>query len=159
MSFPPPTKDWASLSKPNPELETLLPLLGGYQLVTPNTTIHSLRALSAGRKPSQPLADVIEKDLQIPMRDGALNRARSYTPRKPPTGGMPLLVLVYGGSWLMGQLEQEEPNCRAWASKLGGVAVSLDHRHAPEHPFPGPHNDIYDGVKWVCFTVKPGDFC
>jgi acetyl esterase/lipase len=49
----------------------------------------------------------------------------------------------------MGCLEQEEPNCRVWSSKLGGVAVSLDHRHAPEHAFPGPHNDIYDGVKWV----------
>lgn len=52
----------------------------------------------------------------------------------------------------MGQLEQEESNCRAWASKLGGVAVSLDHRHAPEHAFPGPHNDIYDGVKWVRYN-------
>lgn len=72
---------------------------------------------------------------------------------------MPLLVMIYGGSWLMGHLEQEEPNCRAWASKLGGVAVGLDHRHAPEHPFPGPHNDIYDGVKWVSSTFNLCDYC
>jgi acetyl esterase/lipase len=117
--------------------------------VTPNTSVQSLRVLSSGRTPSQPWPNVIEKDLQIPTRDGFHNRARSYAPRNAKPGGLPLLVFVYGGSWLMGSLEQEEINCRAWASHLGGVAVSLSHRHAPEHPFPGPHNDIYDGVKWV----------
>lgn len=48
----------------------------------------------------------------------------------------------------MGHLEQDGTNCKAWASKLG-VAVILDHTHAPGTCISWPHNDINDAVNWV----------
>jgi hypothetical protein len=31
--------------------------------------------------------------------------------------------------------------------RVGGINVK--NRHAPEHKWPGPQEDIYDAVKWV----------
>jgi acetyl esterase/lipase len=105
------------------------------------------------------------------MGDGTTNVARSSTPTSFNEGGekIPLLVMVYGGGWIMGGLEQEE-NCRAWVQEFGGVAVSLGFkwvspymvdrrmgvlikhdRHAPKHPFPRIHEDIEDAVRWVSY--------
>lgn len=48
----------------------------------------------------------------------------------------------------MGNLENETEFCRRWAD-LGGVAVNVDYRLAPEFSFPTPVYDAYDALKWV----------
>jgi len=90
-----------------------------------------------------------------------------YSPSAPGSEGKPLAVFAFGGGYVSGQLETEETNCRTWVKKFGGVAVSVGyryvegitisrrqftdvmHRLAPEHPWPGSHEDMYDAVKWV----------
>jgi acetyl esterase/lipase len=71
---------------------------------------------------------VLEKDIQIPARDGYTNRARIYTPHESSEEGSPLLVMVHGGGYCLGGLELEEMNCRTWVKKFGGAAVNIEHR-------------------------------
>lgn len=139
----PYTKDWTSLSKLNPELEKvdkltiiksrankwqLLPSLGGFKLAGPGTTVESLRALGANRPKSEPWPEVIEHDIEIPLRDGNFNSARVYSPANSNSEGKALLVCAFGGGWVAGRLEGEERSCRTWAKKFGGVAVSISYR-------------------------------
>ncbi|CZR62791.1 related to Putative sterigmatocystin biosynthesis lipase/esterase STCI [Phialocephala subalpina] len=145
----PYTKDWTSLSKINPELEALLPTLGGFKFIGPDTTLESLRALEANRPPSEPWPEVLEHDIQIPVRDGTSNRARVYSPANPTSEGKALLVLAFGGGFVMGKLEGEERNCRTWVKNFGGVAVSISYRLCPEHVWPGSVEDVFDAVKWI----------
>lgn len=39
--------------------------------------------------------------------------------------------------------------------KYGAVAISVDYRLAPEHPFPTAINDSWDALKWVRLTRFP----
>ena len=54
---------------------------------------------------------------------------------------------------MLGGLDSEVALCRKFTG-LGGIAVNVDYRMAPENPFPTPINDAYDALKWVCcFSV------
>lgn len=55
----------------------------------------------------------------------------------------------------MGDLTDEDQNCRLFARDLGAVAVNVEYRLAPEHPFPTGVNDAYDVVKWCADTASP----
>ncbi|KAE9362699.1 alpha/beta-hydrolase [Stipitochalara longipes BDJ] len=146
----PYTKDWASLARLNPELETLLIPLKGFQLIIPGvTTLETARAGFAKRQQTAPWPGVHEKDIQIPMRDGTTIRACVYSPSEPGTTKKPLAIFAFGGGFVLGSLETEEANCRTWAKRYGGVAVSIGYRVAPEHKWPGTVEDVYDAVKWV----------
>ena len=88
------------------------------------------------------------QDIQFPVRDGSLIPARVYTPRKPSPQGCPCMYVCHGGGYLLGELDGQEWLCELFTS-LGGVAVDVLYRHAPEHPFPIPVHDSYDGLNWV----------
>ena len=86
--------------------------------------MHHLRYLP-GPIPEQ----VREEDRQIPVRDGAEIGVRVYTPTKPPEKGSPLIVMYHEGAWMMGDLSDEEVNCRLFARDLGAVCVNVDYRY------------------------------
>ena len=88
------------------------------------------------------------KDIEVPVRDGSSVPARVYTPRRPSTRGCPCMYVCHGGAYVLGQMDTEEWLCELFVS-LGGIAVDVIYRHAPENPFPIPVNDSYDGLKWV----------
>jgi acetyl esterase/lipase len=102
----------------------------------------------ASDKKIQSDAHVIEEDRQIPMRDGALITVRIHSPKDPQEGGSPVFVVYHGGGYVLGDLDSEAILCRQWV-ELGGVAVNVDYRMAPEHPFPVPVHDAFDALKWV----------
>lgn len=58
-------------------------------------------------------------------------------------------MVLHGGGFCLGGLENEELNCRNFAEKLGAVCVNVDYRLAPEHPFPAAVDDSWDALKWV----------
>jgi acetyl esterase/lipase len=48
----------------------------------------------------------------------------------------------------MGDIEQDDRLMKQKVKRIGCVAVSVDYRLAPEHPFPAPVEDCYAGLKW-----------
>jgi acetyl esterase/lipase len=105
---------------------------------------------------SDPWADVLEQDEMVKMRDGFENRIRIYSPNSHSTGEAEvckdrekeaLLVLIHGGGFCVGNLEQEECNCRTWVRNQQGVAISIEHRLAPEAKFPVPVEDCWDALQ------------
>jgi acetyl esterase/lipase len=147
MATVPLTNDWSSYSKLNAELESvhihtsyscnnanivqLLPTLGGFQMVTPTTTLESMRALGANRPPSALWPEVLENDIQVPVRDGTWNAARVYTPSNSKLGRKrrALFVFIYGGGYVVGSITSEETNARNWVKRFGGVAISISYRY------------------------------
>ncbi len=99
--------------------------------------------------------EVRETEHQVPVRDGATVRVRIYTPVIKPSGGSPLIVMFHEGGWSMGDLTDEDQNCRLFSSDLGAVSVNVEYRLAPEHPFPTSVHDSYDVVKWCAVTASP----
>jgi acetyl esterase len=80
------------------------------------------------------LAAAGTRDLIVDGADGPL-RARLLV---PPDAGDVALVYVHGGGWYLGDLDGWEPVARVIAQATGCRVLEIEHRQAPEHPFPAP---------------------
>ncbi|OTB19458.1 hypothetical protein K445DRAFT_314346 [Daldinia sp. EC12] len=105
---------------------------------------HHLRYIS-GPIPEQ----VSEEDHKIPVRDGSEIIVRIYRPVVKPTQGSPLVVMYHEGGWSMGDLSDEETNCRLFSRDLGAICINVDYRLGPEYPFPTWIEDSWDALKWA----------
>ena len=90
---------------------------------------------------------VVEKDHNIPTRDSSQIVVRTYSGR--PSSSAPVLVMLHGGGWCLGDLDNETLLCRRWCEDFGGVAFNIAYRLAPEHKFPTAVYDSYDALLWV----------
>lgn len=93
-------------------------------------------------------ASYVEEDRKIQVRDGSSIAVRIHSPKNPPKDGSPIFVVYHGGGFCLGGLDNEALLCRKF-TEFGGVAVNVDYRLAPEHPFPTPTYDAYDALKWT----------
>jgi acetyl esterase/lipase len=75
-------------------------------------------------------------------------RVRIYRPDVQPSK-LPALLWIHGGGYVMGDIEQDDRLMKQLVKRIGCVAVSVDYRLAPEHPFPAPVEDCYAGLKWL----------
>ena len=75
-------------------------------------------------------------------------RVRVYRPIDQPSK-LPALYWIHGGGYVMGDIEQDDRLMKQLVRRIGCVAVSVDYRLAPEHPFPAPVEDCYAGLKWL----------
>lgn len=92
---------------------------------------------------------VKETERTIPASDGSHDiPIRIYTPIAPATG-RPAFVNFHGGGFALGNLETEHGRCLAFSSGCDAVAVAVDYRLAPEHPFPAGAEDCYAALEWV----------
>ncbi|KAJ8107829.1 hypothetical protein OPT61_g8595 [Boeremia exigua] len=97
------------------------------------------------------IRDVIAEDeVFIPVRDGSKVRALVYRPKSAgPLDLRPLVILIHGGGFILGNAEMETPVCVDAVLRYGCVAVSLDHRLSPEVKFPVAYEDCWDGLLWL----------
>jgi acetyl esterase/lipase len=66
----------------------------------------------------------------VTVRDGTTIRVRVYQPvGGPPEGGSPLVMMYHEGGWSMGDLTDEDMNCRMFVRDLGVVAVNVEYRY------------------------------
>ena len=79
-----------------------------------------------------------------------------YTPadsqRPPPSGGRPVVMFFYGGSWQRGSKDAY----RFAASQLtrqGFIVVLPDYRLYPDVAFPGFMHDAADAVRWTLANI------
>jgi len=110
--------------------------------------VSMVSSIKRGTMPKPSARPYKMKDIQIPVRDGSSVPARIYTPRRPSTRGCPCMYVCPGGAYVIGEIDTDEWVCELFVA-LGGVAVNVIYRHAPEYPFPIPVNDSYDGLKWL----------
>lgn len=75
-------------------------------------------------------------------------RVRVYRPDHQPST-LPALLWIHGGGYVMGDIEQDDRLMKQLVKRIDCVAVSVDYRLAPEHPFPAPVEDCYAGLKWL----------
>ena len=92
---------------------------------------------------------VASQDRLVPGPQGDPEvRVRVYRPREQPIK-LPALLWIHGGGYVMGDIEQDDRLMKQLVKRIGCVAVSVDYRLAPEHPFPAPVEDCYAGLKWL----------
>lgn len=72
---------------------------------------------------------------------------RTYHPS--PGERLPVLVWVHGGGWCLGGLDSTDRVCRELSAGAECLVVSIDHRRAPEHPYPEPVDDVAQVLGWV----------
>jgi acetyl esterase len=68
--------------------------------------------------------------------------------RPAPEDNLPMFVVLHGGGWVIGNVEQFDVIARQLANASGAVVVSVDYRLAPEHPFPAPLDDCRRALEW-----------
>jgi acetyl esterase len=97
--------------------------------------------------PSPP--DVAVEDRTIPGLDGAPDiPVRIYTPRDldGPAG---VLVFFHGGGFLAGSIDSHDGTVRELAVGARCIAVSVEYRLAPEHPYPAALDDCIAALEWT----------
>ncbi|KAI1193020.1 alpha/beta hydrolase fold-domain-containing protein [Nemania serpens] len=97
--------------------------------------------------------DVKTELLQFPARDGHLIELKVYkSPNVVPDAT--LVYRMHGGGFCVGRHEVDGAENVYAATNPNIVVVSVDYRLAPEHPFPKPHEDSYDGMLWCKENAK-----
>ncbi|KAK5174756.1 uncharacterized protein LTR77_001839 [Saxophila tyrrhenica] len=96
-------------------------------------------------------ADVLEEFHHAPAEDGFKLPLRVYLPAKPTAlqSGCPLVVLFYGGGFVLGSPVMMAKLSRSLVKRFNAVVVTPTYRLAPEHPFPTGIADGRDAVEWV----------
>ncbi|KXJ93312.1 Alpha/Beta hydrolase protein, partial [Microdochium bolleyi] len=107
---------------------------------------------------------VHEEERKIRVRDGTEIKIRIYRPMteggdKDSTAGHPLIVMFHEGGFSMGDLTDEEVNCRVFSRDLRAVCVNMDYREdrvelAPEVQFPTWSNDSWDALQWAAQNAR-----
>ncbi|MDZ5432316.1 alpha/beta hydrolase [Pseudomonas fluorescens] len=84
---------------------------------------------------------------------------RSYQPPDSPSaGGVPCVVYLHGGGWVVGDLDSHDFICAELASTLGVLVIAVDYRLAPEHPFPAAFDDclaVWRALRGGPFRLDP----
>lgn len=75
-------------------------------------------------------------------------KVRVYTP-EGYAGGRPVGVYFHGGGWAMGDLDGDDPFCRAISQSGDVVLVSVEYGLAPQNKHPGLINDCWKGFQWT----------
>jgi acetyl esterase len=109
-------------------------------------------SLRASRKPRRhvPVARVENRTVQ----DADFIReipVRIYHPVAPDASpaGVPLVVYLHGGGFVLCDLDSHDACCRRLANGVGGIVVSVDYRLAPENRFPAAVEDAWAATQWV----------
>jgi len=118
-------------------------------------SISRIREAKAAEKPPFHERPWTEEDMQISVRDGSLITIRVHKPKSPSgADGRPGMVMFHGGGFMMGDLDFNAEMGHLFTS-LGGIAVDVDFRQAPEYPFPTPIEDCLDALIWVSNLPLP----
>jgi acetyl esterase len=95
--------------------------------------------------PADEVGSVVDEVLPGP---GGRLPVRIYHPLGA-TPGMPALVYLHGGGWVVGGLHSHDGSCRALCARTPCVVVAVDYRLAPEHRFPAALDDAWAATAWV----------
>lgn len=124
----------------DPELRLAARLLpGGYALHRGLTVPRALMSLAVRSGRRQDVASrAVNADVSV----------RVHRPAHA-TGPGPALLWIHGGGTVMGGAAQEDGFCRKLVNFTDVAVAAVDHRLAPEHPYPTPLEDCYAALIWL----------
>ena len=85
-------------------------------------------------------------DYSVETLSGPLT-VRLYRPSSQP--GLPIILFVHGGGFILGNLETHDAMARELANRANAAIVAVNYRLAPEHPFPAALDDCISALDWV----------
>ena len=96
--------------------------------------------------PWTPSGRVRVEDRWVPGEAGDPDvRVRVHRPVGESTGAV--LLWVHGGGHVLGAAEQDDPLLDRVVARTGCVALAVDWRRAPEHPYPAALHDCYAALR------------
>jgi acetyl esterase/lipase len=72
---------------------------------------------------------------------------RIHAPLRGPAAGV--LLDIHGGGFVLGSAASDDVRHRRLADALGIAVVSVEHRLAPEHPWPAAPDDCEVAARWL----------
>jgi len=63
--------------------------------------------------------------------------------------GLPVILYVHGGGWVVGSIATHDNVCRKLANRSGAIVISVGYRLAPENKFPAAVEDVYTALRWA----------
>lgn len=123
-----------------PALETL----------TPAQARGAVAEAATVRPPGPEVGEIVDG-----LYPGATDNLGYRLYRPPGPGPHPVLVYFHGGGWVLGDARSDDPLCRDLCVRTDSVIISVDYRHAPEHPFPAAIEDGFAAVRWVADNAEP----
>lgn len=115
-----------------------------YEAMTPKQARETSVAISAVAPQGPEVGETV--DGKYLGADGLLDY-RLYRPTTP--GPHPVTVYFHGGGWLLGDHTSDDAFCRDLCQNANSIIMSVNYRHAPEHPFPAAADDAFAAVNWA----------
>jgi acetyl esterase/lipase len=97
---------------------------------------------------------VEEHEVFVAAQDGFHIPITVYAPAAATTGDLPVIILMHEGGWHLGDRKDEEMNARIFVKDLNCVAINVEYRLGPEHPFPTGVLDCYSTLQELCREPK-----
>jgi acetyl esterase len=109
-------------------------------------------SLRASRKPRRHVPVARVQNRTVPGLDGCGEiPVRIYYPlgAEASNSGVPLIVYLHGGGFVLCDLDSHDACCRRLANGVGAIVVSVDYRLAPENRYPAALDDAWAATQWV----------
>lgn len=144
----------------DPQLLPLLETLPPFELSEAVLPMMRTRPSRFQPRPQDVARTTLERR-RIPGPAGAPEAEVLIHRPKAAAGRLPAILHIHGGGYVAGAAADNEALHRPLAADLRCVIVSVDYRLAPETPFPGPVEDCYAALAWICrnaaeLGVDPG---
>jgi acetyl esterase len=91
------------------------------------------------------LAQVREATVPGPIRDVPVVIYRATMTDKP----LPVFIYLHGGGYKIGNQWSNDRQMRELAQAWGGIVISADYLHAPEHVFPAAIEEAATVLQWL----------
>jgi acetyl esterase/lipase len=93
---------------------------------------------------------VRHEDRRVPGLDGRPDvLVRIYRPAEPGSHPRPAVYWIHGGGFVMGHIGRDDAILDRVVARTGCVAVAVEWRQAPEHPYPASLDDAEGGYRWM----------
>ena len=128
-------------------LETLTPEQARQQPSPADATAAAASAMGLDALPES-VGDVQNRSFAGPAGPVAI---RIYWPKDatPTDAGLPVVLYIHGGGWVIADLDVYDASPRAIANAAGTIVVSTHYRQGPEDLFPAAHEDTFAAYRWV----------
>ena len=133
----------------HPQAKAFLDLMASFN--APDISEAGAFAARSGSHGEPDISGPLDPTVRIDNRFFTSSTADTYIKIYTPAGSGPFNALVYfhGGGWVVNYVGKYDAQCAALATMTNSVVISINYQKAPEHKFPIPFNDCYEGLEWT----------